>query len=224
MGRDLGAIEEHGRAGHDALEVDEHPGGRRSGDVLAVDPHLLPGGVVPVTPGERRDRVRKGDGRKPCLRISGRLGAADVRAAEQPVLVERVSARRRGHADRRRRPRGARTMQHASHDRDGPDQPRAQHRAPREPRTSRLRHRQSESNVTIPPAGSRYGNVPPTEPPTLPGQSTPAQRPCAPSPAPRRSPRAARPHGRIVAGRAPIAGFLVHSDARPNRSEPSAAG
>ena len=48
-------------APHHGLEIDEHAatGNRRLIDVLAVDPHLLPGAVIPITPRKRGYRVRE---------------------------------------------------------------------------------------------------------------------------------------------------------------------
>ncbi len=62
--------------------------------MLAVDPRLLPGVRIPVSPRQRGHRVRQGDGLKAALRVAGCLAAGAIAAPEQPPLVERVHARR----------------------------------------------------------------------------------------------------------------------------------
>ena len=132
---DLGATEEHGGARHHALEVDEHPGAGVAGpgEVLAVDPHLLPAAHVPVAPGQRRHRVRERDRGEAAVRMTGSLGAAGVDPAEQPVLVELVDAERRVRAAGLRCPRGDRAPKRPAGQRGSAQDTGPQQRSPREP-------------------------------------------------------------------------------------------
>ena len=88
------AVEHDGGVRHDPVEGHEHPAARheRAVEVLAVDPGALPGPVVPAGPGQVRDGVRQRDARVAAVVVPGRFRAPDVRAAEQPALVEVVAS------------------------------------------------------------------------------------------------------------------------------------
>ena len=60
-----------------------------AGEVPPVDPHLLPGGVIPVLPGQLGDRVRQRDRREVAVVVEAALRARRVLPAEQPVGVHR---------------------------------------------------------------------------------------------------------------------------------------
>ena len=88
------AVEHDGGVRHDPVEGHEHPAARheRAVEMLAVDPGALPGPVVPAGPGQVRDGVRQRDARIAAVVMPGRFRALDVRAAEQPALVEIVAS------------------------------------------------------------------------------------------------------------------------------------
>ena len=96
VGADHLVVDRHRRVDHDAVEVHEDPVARtvrveqvRPVEVPPVDPHLLPGGVVPVLPGQRGDRVRHRDRREVAVVEEAALRARRVLPAEQPVRVHR---------------------------------------------------------------------------------------------------------------------------------------
>ena len=92
VGGDHLVVDRHRGVHHDPVEVDQDPVARAvrieqvpAGEVPPVDPHLLPGGVVPVLPGQPGDRVRQRDRREVAVVVEAALRARRVLPAEQPV-------------------------------------------------------------------------------------------------------------------------------------------
>ena len=192
-----GAVEHDGGVGHHPVEGHEHPAARdgRAVEVLAVDPDALPGGVVPVGPGQPRDGMRHRDAGEPAVVMPGLIGPLDVRPAEQPALAEVVTPRpQRGSRSPRRarassRSPGAARAEHPERGRYGSCHPAAEHVPAR---NRRLRH------------AANYVELRPL-PPTF---ATPAPPRHPPRPATRRGPppAAARHPPRPVAASTPLAG------------------
>ena len=129
-----GAVEHDGGVGHHPVEGHEHPAARdgRAVEVLAVDPDALPGGVVPVGPGQPRDGMRHRDAGEPAVVMPGLLRPLDVRPAEQPALAEVVTPRpQRGSRRPRALPRPCLLPRPRRRPRRAP---RARPRPPRPPR------------------------------------------------------------------------------------------
>ena len=146
VGGDHMVVDAHRGVHHDAVEVDEDPVARAvrveqpgPAEVPPVDPYLLPGGVVPVLPGQRDDRVRHRDRREVAVIVGAGLRAGRVPPAEQPVRVHRegeaggLLVRPRDPADQREQ----RQRRHPC----AADQARLQHPAPGEPAATRREHR-----------------------------------------------------------------------------------